>query len=89
WSAAQLKLPITFIVLKNRRYAALQEFAPTFGFKDEEKLEGTDLPDLDFLALARGQGCDAVHVSDAAKLHDVLREALASPRAILVEVDVA
>ncbi|MGH8858331.1 MAG: benzoylformate decarboxylase, partial [Polaromonas sp.] len=56
WSAAQLKLPITFIVLKNRRYAALQEFAPTFGFKDEEKLEGTDLPDLDFLALARGQG---------------------------------
>ena len=32
WSAAQLALPITFIVLKNRRYAVLQEFAPTFGF---------------------------------------------------------
>ena len=89
WSAAQLRLPITFIVLKNRRYAALQEFAPTFGFKAEDKLEGTDLPDLDFLALARGQGCDAVHVRDAAKLHGVLREALASPRPILVEVDVA
>ena len=26
-SAAQLKLPITFIILKNRRYAALREFA--------------------------------------------------------------
>ncbi len=89
WSAAQLKLPITFIVLKNRRYAALQEFAPTFGFQPEDKLAGTDLPNLDFLALARGQGCDAVHVRDAAKLHAVLREALASPRPILVEVDVA
>jgi benzoylformate decarboxylase len=89
WSAAQLKLPITFIILKNRRYAALQEFAPTFGFKAEDQLEGTDLPDLDFLALARGQGCDAVHVSDAAALHDTLRAALRSPRPILVEVDVA
>ena len=89
WSAAQLKLPITFIILKNRRYAALQEFAPTFGFTEGAKLEGTDLPDLDFLALARGQGCDAVHVSDAAQLHQVLRDALAHPRAILVEVEVA
>lgn len=89
WSAAQLKLPITFIILKNRRYAALQEFAPTFGFHEGDKLEGTDLPDLDFLALARGQGCEAVRVSDAAQLPGVLREALAHPRAILVEVDVA
>ncbi|MFZ2388374.1 MAG: benzoylformate decarboxylase, partial [Polaromonas sp.] len=52
WSAAQLKLPITFIILKNRRYAALQEFAPTFGFKPGDALQGTDLPELDFLALA-------------------------------------
>lgn len=89
WSAAQLRLPITFIILKNRRYAALQEFAPTFGFGPDDKLEGTDLPDLDFLALARGQGCDAVQVSDAAQLHQVLRDALEHPRPILVEVDVA
>ena len=32
WSAAQLELPITFVILKNRRYAALPEFAPAFGF---------------------------------------------------------
>jgi benzoylformate decarboxylase len=89
WSAAQLQLPITFIVLKNGRYAALQEFAPTFGFKAGDKLEGTDLPDLDFLALARGQGCEAVHVGHAAELDGALRAALASPRPILVEVDMA
>ncbi|HEY9279198.1 MAG TPA: benzoylformate decarboxylase [Eoetvoesiella sp.] len=89
WSAAQLKLPITFIIVKNRRYAALQEFAPTFGFKPDSPLEGCDLPDIDFVALAKGQGCEAVHVGDPAQLHDVLRNALASPLPILVEVDVA
>ena len=89
WSAAQLKLPITFIILKNRRYAALQEFAPTFGFKPGETLQGTALPELDFLALARGQGCDAVNVHDAAQLASVLQDALQSTRPILVEVDVA
>jgi len=89
WSAAQLNLPITFVILKNRRYAALQEFAPTFGFKPHDTLEGTALPDLDFVALAKGHGCDAVRVSDAALLHEALRQALRSNGPILVEVDVS
>ena len=88
WSAAQLKLPITFIILKNRRYAALQEFAPTFGFKQGETLQGTELPEIDFTALARGQGCAAVTVSDAGLLAGVLRDALAATQPTLVEVDV-
>ncbi|MEH3087465.1 MAG: benzoylformate decarboxylase [Xylophilus ampelinus] len=89
WSAAQLQLPITFVIVKNRRYAALQEFAPTFGFAPGAPLEGCDLPDIDFCALARGQGCDAVRVDDARALGDALRGALAHPRPILVEVEVA
>lgn len=89
WSAAQLKLPITFIILKNRRYAALQDFAPAFGFKPGEVLQGTDLPDIDFTALARGQGCAAVTVSDPALLAGVLRDVLAATEPTLVEVDVA
>ncbi len=89
WSAAQLRLPITFIILKNRRYAALQEFAPVFGFRAGDKLEGTELPDIDFVALARGQGCDGVHVDSAHDLRDVLLAALRSTRPVLVEVEVA
>ena len=89
WSAAQLRLPITFVIVKNRRYAALQEFAPTFGFAPGAPLEGGDLPDIDFCALARGQGCDAVRVDDAHALAQVLRDALAAPRPVLVEVEVA
>ncbi|MET0964378.1 MAG: benzoylformate decarboxylase [Noviherbaspirillum sp.] len=89
WSAAQLRLPITFIILKNRRYAALQEFAPVFGFRAGDRLEGTELPDIDFVALARGQGCDGVHVEAAEELRDALLAALRSARPVLVEVEVA
>ena len=89
WSAAQLNLPITFVILKNGRYAALQDFAPVFGFKPGEILQGTDLPGMDFVALARGQGCEAVTVRDAGQLADVLHGALAATRPTLVEVEVA
>ena len=89
WSAAQLALPITFIVLKNRRYAALQEFAPTFGFGPDEPLAGTELPDIDFVALARGQGCRGVNVNRAQDLRDALIDALQASVPTLVEVDVA
>ena len=89
WSAAQLNLPITYVILKNRRYAALQEFAPVFGFELGETLQGTELPGMDFVALARGQGCEAVTVRDAGQLAEVLREALAATRPTLVEVEVA
>jgi len=89
WTAAQFALPITFVILKNRRYAALQEFAPTFGFSPNDELPGTDLPGIDFVALARAQGCDAVTVSWAQDLRGSLASALESTKPMLVEVDVA
>ena len=88
WSAAQLKLPITFVILNNRRYAALQEFAPVFGFAPGDPLPGSDLPGLDFVALARGHGVDAVRVTDAAGLRDTLARALHAPVPMLVEVGI-
>jgi benzoylformate decarboxylase len=89
WSAAQLALPITFVVLKNRRYAALQEFAPAFGFGADEPLAGTELPGIDFVALARGQGCHGINVSRAEELRGALSDALKAPVPTLVEVDIA
>ena len=89
WSAAQLALPITFIILKNRRYAALPEFAPAFGFAPDEALPGTELPGIDFVALARGQGCRGMNVSRAEDLRDTLTEALQASVPTLVEVDIA
>ncbi|EEA01021.1 thiamine pyrophosphate protein domain protein TPP-binding, partial [Burkholderia sp. H160] len=89
WSAVQLNLPITFVILNNTRYAALQDFAPVFGFGPGDPVQGTDLPGLDFVTMAAGMGCPGVRVSEAAQLHDVLRSALVANGPMLVETIVA
>ncbi len=89
WNAAQLELPITFLILNNGRYAALQDFAPRFGFAPGVKPEGSDLSGLDFLALAAGHGVPARRVRTAAELHDALPAALQSDGPILLDIEVA
>ena len=89
WSAVQLKLPVTFIILNNTRYAALQDFAPVFGFGPTDPVQGTDLPGLDFVMMAQGMGCPGVRVHEAEQLHDALRRALAANAPMLVETIVA
>lgn len=86
WSAAQARLPITFVILNNRRYAALQDFAPSFGFGPADPVQGTDLPDLDFVRLAEGMGVRAQRVAQGGELRDVLSQALASGETRLVEI---
>jgi benzoylformate decarboxylase len=89
WSAAQNKLPITFVILNNRRYAALQDFAPVFGFSPTDVVQGTELPDIDFQSLAKGMGCTASRVSDPGELRELLERALTSNAPSVVEVRVA
>ncbi|AKC69062.1 benzoylformate decarboxylase [Pandoraea oxalativorans] len=89
WSAAQARLPITFVILNNRRYAALQDFAPSFGFGPKDPVQGTDLPDLDFVRMAEGMGLRAQRVEQGSELRDVLSHAIASGETRLVELVVA
>ena len=83
WSAAELALPVTFVIVNNRGYRALDEFAPHFGLST---LPGTLLPHLDFCALARAQEVEAVRVSRCTDLDGALRMAFAAERPMLVEV---
>ncbi len=83
WSAAQLKLPITFIVLNNSRYEALNSFAPVF---ELDKPVGTDLPGLDFVTIAKGHGCAAQRVSQPAGLKAALQAALNCHEPTLLEI---
>ena len=89
WSAAQGRLPITVLILNNRRYAALQDFAPVFGYPPGAHVAGTALPDLDFVALAAGHGVPGVRVAQADALAGVLAAALQSAGPTLVEIEVA
>lgn len=86
YSAVQLDLAITFVILNNSRYAALQDFAPVFGFTASDPVQGTDLPGLDFVSLAKSMGCKGVRVSEALQLKSALEEALSSGETRLVEI---
>lgn len=83
WSAAELALPVAFVIVNNRGYRALNEFAPHFGLTAPP---GTLLTHLDFCALARAQGVDAVQVSRCADLDGALRMAFGAARPVLIEV---
>jgi benzoylformate decarboxylase len=85
WSASQLGLSITFVIVKNNRYEALISFGRYFGLK---RTPGADIPDIDFCALARGQGLHAAQVSSAAELDDALSAAFKMNGPSLVEVEV-
>lgn len=88
WSAVQLGLPITVVILNNRRYAALHEFARLFGYRHDDPVPGTDLPDLDFVALAAAQGMRGLRVDKAEALRPALMEGLRSSGPLLIEVEV-
>jgi benzoylformate decarboxylase len=83
WTAAQLKLPMTFVILNNRRYEALHVFGHHFGL---QSLQGTDLSGLDFCALANGQGVEAVRIETAEALDAALTKAFDISDPILLEV---
>jgi benzoylformate decarboxylase len=87
WTAAQLGLGITFVIIKNRRYEALVNFGRHFGL---QQTVGTSLPDIDFCALAQGQGVKATSVERTDALDDALRAAFANlsePTLVEVAVD--
>lgn len=83
WSAARLQLPISFIVIRNGCYEALNDFGRHFALRE---LPGTELPQLDFRGLAQSQGVPAVRVQDPCELDRALAEAFASTTPNLLEV---
>ncbi|SEP48783.1 benzoylformate decarboxylase [Amycolatopsis saalfeldensis] len=84
WTAAQWRLPITYVLLRNGIYGALEWFAGLLGTPD---VPGTAIPGLDFTATARGYGVHATHAEDLAQLRALLAEPADGPR--LIQVDTA
>jgi len=85
WTAADLGLPMTIVIVNNGGYAALSEFTAHFNIK---QLIGTKLPGLDFVGLAKAMGCRAARVEHAADLAPALQGALQSPTPFLLDVAV-
>jgi benzoylformate decarboxylase len=85
WSAAQLKLPCTFVIVRNGVYQALKDYG---AFLDAENIPGLDLPGIDFVSVAAGYGLPGRRVSTAAEMADALKAAIDSGKPSLLEVEV-
>jgi benzoylformate decarboxylase len=65
WTAAQHRLPIVFVVMRNGEYSILKSFA---ALEKTPGVPGLDLPGIDIASIAIGFGCRAVNVDSAEKL---------------------
>jgi benzoylformate decarboxylase len=68
WTAAQHRLPIIYVVMRNEEYSILKSFAV---LEQTPGVPGLDLPGLDIASVARGFGCHGV---DAGTTEDLERE---------------
>lgn len=86
WTAAQLRLPVTFLVLRNGGYEGLRSFLAPLGVSGAP---GLDLPGLDAVQIARGYGVPAEQITTGEELAAALGDAAAvgGPRLLEVPID--
>ncbi|MGZ8264097.1 MAG: thiamine pyrophosphate-binding protein [Burkholderiales bacterium] len=89
WTAAHLRLPITYAVINNRSYRIIKD--RLVSLRHSERFVGMDMkePDIDFVAVAQGLGVTARRIAAPGDLGAVLRNAVESGTPNLVEVMVA
>ena len=89
WSAAHLKLPLTYVIANNRSYRILKE--RLVSMRSTDRFTGMDIrdPEIDYTGLARSMGVKAQRVTDPEAIAPALREALQSGEPRLIEVMVA
>jgi len=89
WTAAHLKLPITYVIINNRSYRIIKERLKAMRGTDQFVAMDMNDPAIDFVAVAEGLGMHAVRITDPAQLTETLKAAIASGVPNLVEVVVA
>ncbi len=86
WTAAHLKLPITYVIINNRSYRIIKE--RLVASRKSDRFVAMDMKDpaIDFAGLARSLGLAAVCVNDPAELATALKKAIDSGLPKLIEV---
>ncbi|HVY04746.1 MAG TPA: thiamine pyrophosphate-dependent enzyme [Burkholderiales bacterium] len=89
WTAAHLKLPITYVIPNNRSYRILKE--RLVSFRKTDKFVGMDMDDpaIDFVSLAQSMGVSAKRITDPAEVGPAVRESIAGGGPRLLDVRVA
>jgi benzoylformate decarboxylase len=89
WTAAHLKLPITYVIPNNRGYRILKE--RLVSFRKTDRFIGMDIadPDIDFVALAESMGIRSRRVENPDDIDGAVREGIASGAPNLIDMRVA
>ncbi|WP_242906743.1 benzoylformate decarboxylase [Actinomadura terrae] len=85
WTAAQLRVPLTVVVVNNGGYGAIRSLGRRI---DIETVPGADIAGIDYAAVAAGLGVPGRTVASTTELDEALAQALAHEGPYLVEVQV-
>lgn len=86
WTAAAYRVPVTFVVLSNAKYAILHWFAQ---LEHAQGSPGLDIPGLDISAVADGYGVRTHRAQGAGELTKLVRDAAAQQDGpVLIDVPV-
>jgi len=85
WTAAHLKLPITYLIINNRSYRIIKE--RLVALRNSDRFVAMDMndPSIDFVGVAQGFGIAARRVTEPGTIAAALRDAIASGAPNLIE----
>lgn len=86
WTAAHLKLPITYVIINNRSYRIIKERLVASRKSNQFVAMDFKDPPIDFVGLANALGMTALCVSDPADVSGALKRAIDSRLPNLIEV---
>jgi benzoylformate decarboxylase len=89
WTAAHLKLNITYVIINNRSYRIIKERLLAMRGTDDFVAMDMNNPAIDFAGLAKSLGMSSSVVTDPTQIASALQSALTSGGPSLVEVIVA
>lgn len=86
WTAAHLRLPITYVIVNNRSYRIIKDRLQAMRGTDQfVAMDMTD-PAIDFVSIAQGFGLTASRVEKPSEIQAAVAKAIASGKPSLVEV---
>jgi benzoylformate decarboxylase len=89
WTAANHKLPLTFVIVNNGGYRIIKQ--RLLAFHGDDHYVGMDFvdPPVDFAGMAKSLGLEAIKITDPGELKAAMRSAFSRPGTKLIEVIVS
>ena len=82
-TAVELQLPVPILVWNNRGYGEIRDYMAARGIPQI----GVDIYTPDFLAIARGFGCEALRAETLDQLAEALRQSQRRKRPTVIEIE--